>query len=135
MRRTIRALLWTVKAVLLAIALGAVWVWAWAWSWKHPGQVSAGRFIAETQRVECLGYHAGCGAGRIALGRMSGSCASGPWLEEGRATAASAGPGWQYDVWRGGAGWGGVGWATDGRAPHRPVGGAAAGGCSGPFYH
>lgn len=57
MRRIVRGVLWIVKGVLLAIALGALFLWPW--SYWLPGGLWVSRYTLGDNRVDHVDFEVG----------------------------------------------------------------------------
>ena len=66
-RRLFCWMLWGLRGLLLAVALGALF--GWAWSWRYPGFIGAERHYLQPDRVDRRDFAAGWTNGRIAVGR------------------------------------------------------------------
>jgi len=93
MRRIVRGVLWIVKGVLLAIALGALVLWPWGY--RYGGAISLSRITMEATKVDSVRYFAGSGQGRIGMGG-SHEQYSGEYFDAIRDEMAARETGWKW---------------------------------------
>lgn len=65
MRRIVRGVLWGVKGVLLAIALGALFLWPW--SYGHGECIWREGYKVQPDRVQGVRFYVGYGEGRLGV--------------------------------------------------------------------
>src|SRR4051794_39557747 len=94
LRTLVTAILWALKALLLAVALTALF--AWPWSHHHPGRLEMTRVTSSTSFTDTSWFAAGWGEGRIGVGRSWGHYADQPDVTT---------RGWQLEMQVGGGGW------------------------------
>jgi len=91
MRRIVRGVLWVVKGVLLAIALGALVLWPW--SYENWGWISLSKSKLQIDRVEFFGGMLRWGGGCVGLGEWRGEW-KGMRLGDGRKGMPQYRTGW-----------------------------------------
>jgi len=94
MRRIVRGVLWVVKGVLLAVALGALVVWPWSY-WRGA-YFWTGRYSKNNDRIDYITYTAAWRDGRIIV-----SAARGFWIipdeEDGESFRSKYKIGWMME--------------------------------------
>src|SRR5436190_5683576 len=94
-RRVVRWMLWGVKGLLLAVAMGAVFLW-W-WSYGHSAVISRTHWTSEGNRMKGVKLAAAWWDGRIAIYVLS-EMYDGDALAQARQLAEMDGPNAQWRV-------------------------------------